>query len=404
MKLRNQLLALFCLLLFGALGVVYIRTWVVSTPFGVILFLSDGMTARHLTAARLYEGGVEHRLAMEDFPHLALLRNSADDFAVPDGASAATAFATGRKVSHRSLSIDARGQPLNTLAEIAKANGRSVGFVTNGQLVDPPLAAFYAHGQGAGDAALAEQFAAAKIDVALGGGAQHFARNEKHSAGADLLTAMHARGVEIVRTRAELENAAAYRTAPLLGLFNAADLAPAEQIEVASEQPSLADMVRRAIQLLQHDRHGYLLVIDAALVTRAAERNEGERVIQETAALDAAIATAAKYAGEKSLIIAAGKHGIGGMSVNGFPLKQDHGVALLGVNPAGYPAVTWATGPSGPADGQTAKAKTEPAAFYTPAAVHTAEDVVAIGRGEGSEKLKGFLENTAVFEILRDAL
>jgi hypothetical protein len=92
------------------------------------------------------------------------------------------------------------------------------------------------------------------------------------------------------------------------------------------------------------------------------------------------------------------------MSLNGFPLKQDHGIALLGVNPAGYPAITWATGPSGPGEAQPPRAKTEPAAFYTPSAVHTAEDVIAVGRGEGAEKLRGFLENTAVFEILRDAL
>lgn len=406
MKLRNQLLALFCLLLFVGLGVIYVRTWVFAKSSGVVLFMSDGLVPRHLTAARLYEGGADHRLALDGFPHLALLRNAADDFAVPDAASAATALATGQKVNHRRLSIDARGRPLRTLLEIAKKKGRAVGIVTNGQLTDPALAAFYAHASDARDRRpIAVQFVAAQIDVALGGGAAMFAPQEKDDRKLpDLIAAMQGQRRQFVRTRAELENSAGLDSRGIVGLFGNADLAHADQIEAGSQQPSLSDMVRRAIEILQTARKGYVLVVDAALLTRAAERNEGERVINETAALDRAIATAVKYAGGKSLIIAAGRHAIGGMSLNGFPLKQDHGVALLGVNPAGYPAITWATGPSGTGETQAARGKTEPAAFFTPAAVHTAEDVLAVGRGSGAEKLHGFLENTAIFEILRNAL
>jgi hypothetical protein len=73
-------------------------------------------------------------------------------------------------------------------------------------------------------------------------------------------------------------------------------------------------------------------------------------------------------------------------------------VALLGVNASGQPAITWATGPNGPG------AKTEPAAFQTPSALNTAEDVMAIGRGAGAERLRGFLDNTEIFQIVKDAL
>lgn len=398
MKLRNQLLALICLLLFVALGVAYFRTVVTSKPFAIILFVSDGMVARHLAAARLYEGGADHRLTVEGFPHLALVRNAANDFAVPDAASAGTALATGKKVNHRRLSVDARGQPLPTLLELARARGRGIGIVTNGRLTDPAPAAFYAHlADSREDAAIAEQFISAKIDVALGGGANSFQPDDKaESKRPDLIASMRTDGRKIVRTKAELENAPAFQERALVGLFSDAELAHADQVESGSQQPSLADMVRRAIEFLETNRNGYVLVVDASLITRAAERNEGERVIQETAALDHAIATAVKYAGDKSLICAVGKHAIGGMSLNGFPLRQDRGVALLGVNPEGYPSITWATGPGG--------AKVEPAAAPTSSAIHTAEDVIALGRGTGAEKLHGFIENTAIFELLREAL
>jgi alkaline phosphatase len=406
MKLRNQLLALFCLLVFVALGVAYFREVVAAKPFGIILFVSDGMVTRHLTAARLYEGGAEHRLAVDGFPHLALVRNAARDFAVPDAASAATALATGRKVNHRQLSVDAGGKPLATLLELAKKEGRSIGVVTNGRLTDPSLAAFYAHlGDSREEAAIAAQFAAAKLNVALGGGADSFQSPDANSQKSpNLVGAMQAQGRDIVRTKAELESAAAYREGGIVGLFSGAQLAHADQIEAGGQQPSLADMVRRAIEFLETNRSGYVLVVDAALVTQAAVRNEGERTIAETAALDHAIATAVKYAGDKSLVVAVGRHAVGGLSLNGFPLAQDHGVALLGVNPEGYPSITWATGPTGPDAAQTPGAKTEPAAFFTPAAVNTAEDVVAVGRGQGAEKLHGFIENTTIFDLLRDAL
>ena len=402
MKLRNQLLALCCLLAFAAAGWLYVRTWVVQKPFGVILFVSDGLVARHVTAARLYENGAGHRLTLESFPNLALLRNDTRDFAVPDAAAAATALATGVKVGHRTLGQDAQGQRLKTILDLAREQGRATGLITTGSLAAPSAAAFYAQTADAREPApIAAQLAAAKLDVILGGGAGDFlpeAKGGRRKDGRDLLTELSAQGCDLVRSKAELASTPAYHTSPLAGFFSADPLAFSDQIESGSQQPSLSDMVRRAIEFLQTHSAGYVLVIDASLATAAAESNQGERVLTETLALDRAIKTALEYAGAKSLILATGKHATGGLSLSGYPLTTDHGVGLLGVNASGQPALTWASGPNGPA------AKSEPAAFQTPSALNNAEDVLALGRGDGAEKLHGFLDNTAIFQILRDAL
>jgi alkaline phosphatase len=404
MKLRNQLLALFCLLLFVALGVVYFRTWVDPRPFGVIVFLSDGLTTRQLTAARLYEGGADHRLTLDGFPDLALVRNAGRDFAVPDAAAAASAIATGQPGSQRHLAVDASGHALRTLAEIAKREGRSVGIVTNGQITDPAVAAFYAHLTAPAEpSAIAEQLARQDtVDVALGGGAATF--QAKRPDGSDLLGQLRNSGAQVFSTKAELEDAGAFLDNRIFGIFSPADLPHADQIESGSQQPSLSDMVRRAIEFLQSNRRGYLLIVDAALVTRAAERNEGERTLIETVAFDHAVATAARYAGEKSLIVAIGKHGIGGLSLNGSPLRADHGVALLGITPSGYPALTWSTGPNGPSEKPSPHSRTEPAAFAQSSSLTTAEDVIAVARGMGAEKLRGLIDSPELFELIRSAL
>ena len=400
MKLRNQLLALFCLLIFVAIGVLYFQVWVVQKHFGIVVFVSDGMVARHLTVARLYEGGAEQRLALDAFPYTALVANSARDFAVPDAAAAATALATGQRVNHRNVSLDPRGQPLRTLIELARAQGRTVGIVSNGQLTDPAPAAFFAHLADAKDreAIAAQLVDQARVDVVLGGGAQPFLPAGRKD-GRDLLAEWPKKGCEVVRTKADLENAATYRDGEIAGVFTPGAMAFGDEIEAGGQQPSLSDMVRRAIEFLQVNGRGYLLIVDAGLVTEAAVRNQGERTINETLVLDRAVATAVKYAGGESLIVAVGKHAIGGLTLNGYPLRQDHGVALMGKTASGYPSLTWATGPNGPpATGS------EPAAFQTVSALNTAEDVIAAAKGPGAEKFHGFLDQTMIFELLRDAL
>ena len=131
--------------------------------------------------------------------------------------------------------------------------------------------------------------------------------------------------------------------------------------------------------------------------------------------LDHAVATALKYAGNKALILAVGKSDIGGLALNGYPLRQVHGVGLLGTNAFGYPSITWASGPNGPQSSSAAPAASEsasaapsvakePAAFYAPTAIHDAGDVIGVGIGPGSEELKGFIDNTFIFQIIKNKL
>jgi len=101
-KFRNRLLALCCLLLFIAIGTALLLNNSAKKPFAIILFIGDGMSPSLLTATRLYQGGADHRLNLEEFPNVALTRTYANDFAVPDAASAATAIATGERVNHQS--------------------------------------------------------------------------------------------------------------------------------------------------------------------------------------------------------------------------------------------------------------------------------------------------------------
>jgi len=110
--------------------------------------------------------------------------------------------------------------------------------------------------------------------------------------------------------------------------------------------------------------------------------------------------------------------------MNGFPFRKDSGVALLGLNSAGDPTLSWASGPNGVASYGASKLSTgtksenpnpsaeatapqppqEPAAIYAPAATNTVDDMVAFGNGPGTDVLHGSAGNAIIFQILRDNL
>lgn len=422
MKWRNQLLALLCLLAFAGLGVLYFQHWVVQRSFGIILIIGEGLGPERVALTRAYLGGADAHLTLDTMPHAALVKNFSRDFAVPDRAAAATALATGIKVNNRAVSIDSNGKSISTIMELARDRGRATGLISDRNLTSATCAAFYAHSTNPGDTEqIAQQFAeGGKIDIGLGASAAEFLPETKHGHRQDhrdLLLEMRGNGFDVVRTRAELEAIPPWQRTKLFGGFADNDVAR-DSNQNWSDEPSLSDMVRRAIELLQFNQRGYLLVVDASRMREAAETNNAEKTLTETAEFDRAVATAHRYAGGRSTIMVCGDVAIGGLHANGYPFRKDSGIALLGLNPAGQPWLTWATGPKGmqsygasklpenepsPSAGAQ-KDQSQPAAFYAPSALPTVEDVVAFGSGRGSEGLQGTIDNTEIFKILSDEL
>ena len=175
-KWRNQLLALFCLIVFFGFGVFYFRYWVVQKPFGIILFIGEGLGPDRLAIARIYAGGANKPLSIDSLTYAALLKNYSNDSVTSDEAAAATAMATGVKVSNGSVGIDAEGKALKNLIELARDSGRMTGLVTNASLTDATSASFYAHTSSKEDRAkLAQELVEkGKVDLVLGGGSQEF--------------------------------------------------------------------------------------------------------------------------------------------------------------------------------------------------------------------------------------
>src|SRR6516164_9219473 len=138
-------------------------TWeVFDTPSAkarnVILFIGDGMTIAHRTAARilskgLVEGRYGGELAIDDMPYMALVSTSGTDSVVTDSANSMSAYTTGHKTCVNAMGVYCarNGNTLQhprveTIAEIVKRmRGMAVGVVTNTEIEDATPAGMVAH-------------------------------------------------------------------------------------------------------------------------------------------------------------------------------------------------------------------------------------------------------------------
>ena len=138
-------------------------TWeVFDTPparaKNVILFIGDGMTIAHRTAARilskgLVEGRYGGELAIDDMPYVALVSTSGTDSVVTDSANSMSAYTTGHKSCVNALGVYCASNKnslehprVENISEIVKRlRGMAVGVVTNTEIEDATPAGMVAH-------------------------------------------------------------------------------------------------------------------------------------------------------------------------------------------------------------------------------------------------------------------
>ena len=121
----------------------------------VILFIGDGMSPAHRTAARLLSKGISQgkslgKLAIDDMPHMALVATAGSDSIITDSANSASAYASGHKSAVNAMGVyadrtanpfdDPKVEPIS--AKLAKRHNLAVGIVTNTEIEDATPAAW----------------------------------------------------------------------------------------------------------------------------------------------------------------------------------------------------------------------------------------------------------------------
>jgi alkaline phosphatase len=301
---------------------------VFATPQGrkaknVILFIGDGMSIAHRTAARILSKGITEgryggELAIDDMPFMALVSTAGTDSVITDSANSMTAYTTGHKSCVNALGVycanNARslGHPkVETIAELAKRKlGLAVGVVTDTEIEDATPAGMVAHTRLRSDYAhIVRMFWDVQPDVIMGGGTPFFLPKSdakgKRPDEENYIEKFKGAGYAFAANATELKAAAAKpETRKLLGLFNdgnmdgALDLKFLKKGTVSNfpDQPDLTEETRAALQVLSRNDNGFVLIVEAGLIDKYSHNLDWERAVYDTIMLDDAVQVAKDFA------------------------------------------------------------------------------------------------------------
>lgn len=304
----------------------------------VILFIGDGLSPAHRTAARLLSKGIAEgkslgKLAIDDMPHMALVATAGSDSIITDSANSASAYVTGHKTASAAMGVyaDRTANPFDdpkveTIASLAKRRlNMGIGIVTNTAVQDATPAAMIAHTRrrGAFDE-IVEQFFAARPDVLMGGGAANFlpqaAPDSRRKDDIDYIARFREAGYPVATTAGELNTLAANSdTRKLLGLFATGNMdgvldrkfLKGGGVRKFPEQPDLTEQVQAALTILSKNEAGFFLMAESGMIDKYAHLLDMERAVYDTIMLDNAVRLARDWArgrGDDTLILVLADH------------------------------------------------------------------------------------------------
>ena len=297
----------------------------VAAPKNVVFFLGDGMGITTLTAARIYGVGEDGELTIDTFPETAFIKTYSNDAQVTDSAPSMAAYMTGVKMNNEVISMTpetkafdengdsylssgnstcptTNGQPVTTLLEIAKEAGLATGVVTTTRITHATPAVTYSHTchRDAENTIAAQLVPAGEgfnaklgdgIDVVLGGGRQFFQSTTaggKRTDNRDLIAELKTQKYSYASNKAELDALDPVTATKIVGLFNSSHM-NYDLVRATTNEPSLAEMTIKAIQVLKKNSKGMFLMVEGGRIDHALHETTAIKALQDTIAFDNAI-------------------------------------------------------------------------------------------------------------------
>jgi len=433
----------------------------VSAPAGsggaknVILFIGDGMGDSEITIARNYHLGAAGEFAMDTLPmsgayttYSVLEEDPATPDYVPDSAATGTAWATGSKTSNNRVSTTAKtDKDLATILELAQRSGRSTGNVSTAELTDATPAVLDSHvthrdckgpedmdelcsqdkKANGGPGSIAEQSVDHGVDVLLGGARGSF--EQTIDAGPDegktVVESAERQGYEVVYDADAMESARP--GSKLLGLFAEENMdllysgEPAEanhdfkpqtckEDQLPPEQPDLASMTTKALELLEGNERGFFLQVESASIDKEDHISNPCEQIGETVNLDNAVAEGLAYAeaNPDTLVVVTGDHGHtsqiipspqGGYFDEGYEYDVPGEAATLNTADGTTMTVSYATNTFRDENGEIIEGEDSEDSH-----THTGTQIRIAAQGPGSEGVLGLTDQTELFDTMATSM
>lgn len=368
--MRKSLLALLLLALLTPLGLS-----AQNRAKNVILFLADAGGNSTVAAASLHAHGEQNRLFLQRMPHVALSDTSTASQAVTDSAAGMTAIVTGVRtqngvVAQGPSAVRGKqdGEALKTILEYAEERGLSTGVISNDSLTGATPASTYAHvNDRSMSAAIFQQAFAPRfgdgVDVMIGSGRPGITK-ALTTAGLELeaLGQQHQRPI-----LASLEEIPADARRAIV-LFERNDFDVQAALETAH-------------RILSQNPKGYFLMVEVDTHT-----NDVRRGLDRMVTMDRVIERASTLAGPDTLLLFTADHSFD-LQLRSGKLGEDY---LAGVDEA-------------QALSRAEKRKDVRSPNIRMDDGHTGEPVVAAAMGPGAERVRGFMKNIDLFQVMMRA-
>jgi alkaline phosphatase len=363
-------------------------------PKNVIIMIADGAGFNHFKAADYYQCGrspcqpyedLPVRLAMSTYPDggsydANLAWHSFDylDKGTTDSAAAATAMATGVKTYNAGLGVDVNKKPVLNLVERAEQLGKATGVITTVFFDDATPAGFVVHnGARSNLSQIADDMVnKSSVDVIMGAGHPFYDSDGRRVnkpnykyIGEDSWAKLNSGNADananrwtLIQTRDDFQRFAS-GPAPkrVFGLAQVSETlqekrsgdagAAPYKVPVTQTVPTLEEMTKAALNVLDDDPNGFFVMIEGGAVDWAAHSNYSGRLIEEMNDFSNSIKTVVHWVNKNSswnetLVIITADHETGYLTGPGSrqlpegPVWND----LVNNGPGNLPTMEWHSG------------------------------------------------------------
>ena len=291
-------------------------------PKNLIFLVADGMGTGTLSLAQAYSEQVLGRSTewFELYKNGHFTRSFQDTASanspVTDSAAAGSSWGCGQRVNNGAINFTPDGSMPKPLFVLAKEAGKATGLVSTCRITHATPASFVANVESRGsEDAIADQFLERELDVYLGGGVEHFKREDS-----DLTQSFEEKGYAFATDKKSLKKAAG--KGKLLGLFSEGHIPYAidrRHSGAHDEVPGLEMMFESALDALAGRPEGFMLQVEAGRIDHAGHANDPAAILHEQLEFDRCLPIALKFLKKNpdTLLVLTTDHGTGGCQLNG---------------------------------------------------------------------------------------
>jgi alkaline phosphatase len=292
----------------------------------VIFMIGDGMGPAYTTAFRYYkDDNTSHKISSTVFDTILEGMNStySRNSVITDSAAAATALASGHKTDNGIIGLKTHHEEkIQTLLEVAKHNGYLTGLAATSTITHATPAAFIAKGGHLRnrEAEIAKDFfkttedGKLKFDLLIGGGEKYFAKAFK-----DFNQTAKEYGLSLYRNGYTLEDIKHF---PFIA-FTSYDYPPFAIDESEENRYRVAKMTEKSLELLK-DRP-FFLMVESSQIDWCGHINDIACAMAEMDDFAMAVETAKAYVDmhPDTLLLVTADHSTGGLAIGDKVNKKD---------------------------------------------------------------------------------